>query len=210
MAFRTGSASQNLWVANNGNRGSAPGGTALRVSAAVSQDMGVGNPYMKMTYQKENKFSTNLVDEMGTTWAKNVELQPASTFEAVSGVEVVGLDDAANHTRFAMDLFLGFGYRTWEDITTGVYVPNVLDNGRTIPVTTGDYTSVRTGLIADYHVNENVRARTGPEFVFHTPFRPEHSYDVITKPAHFAMAWTFKIEGLVQGDKNADSTDEIE
>lgn len=206
VAFRTGSPSKNLWVAKNGKRGSAPGGTALRASGAVSQDLGTGNPWAKFDFVKENKFIADLVDENGDTWATGVTIQPASTMTVTGGVEIVSYDE--DDTRFAVDMFVGFGYRSWEDVSSGVYLPNVIDSGKTIPMTAGDQTFALAGIRADYHINEYVRARTGPDFRFHTPWVPEHAYDVVTRGAHIGVGWMFRIEGMAQA--NSSASEEIE
>ena len=56
-------------------------------------------------------------------------------------------------------------------------------------------------------MNENIRARTGPDFRFHTPFRPEHVYNVSTAPDHFGIGWIFRIEGMYQVETDADLAD---
>ena len=200
IAMRTGSQNKNLWVARDGSRGSAPGGTALKFAGAVSQDLGVGNPWAHTQYIKENGFTADLVDENGNTWAKKVDLQPASELEVRAGVAVMAFEEPAQQTEFAMDLWLGFGYRTWEDVSSGVYLPSVLDGGKQIAMTTGDYTYAMAGINADYQINEYVRARTGPDFRFHTPFTPEHAYEVVTGPRHIGIGWMFRIEGMLQAN----------
>lgn len=202
VGFRTGSPSKNLWVAKNGKRGAAPGGSALRVAGAASQDMGTGNPWARIELIKENKFTADLVDEDGTTWAKNATLKPASQLEFAAGVEVVAMEDKEDDQRAAVDFFLGFGYRTAEEVTSGVYLPNVIDAGRTIVVTAGDSTYTLAGIHVDYHINEHVRARTGPDFRFHTPISPEHVYAVDTRAAHIGVGWMFRIEGMVQANSS--------
>ena len=200
-AYRTGSKEKNLWVAKDGKRGAAPGGSALRLAGAASQDLGTGNPWASVNYIKENGFKADLVDESGTTWARNVQLQPASQVEVRAGVEVEALDDAEQQTRVAVDFWLGFGYNTWQDITSGVLLPNVLAGGREIAMTSSGYTYALGGISLDYQINEFVRARTGPDFRFHTPFFPEHAYNVVTSPDHLAVGWLLRIEGMYQIQK---------
>jgi len=196
-AFRTGSANRNLWTAPNGSRGSAPGGTALRLSGAVSTEMGIGNPYVSTVWVQENKVTVDLIDEGGITHAKGVELNPASTIQFRGGIEVIGYEEPTRGTRAAVDFFLGMGYRSWEDIASGVYLPDVLEGSKQIAVTAAEQVNVLAGIQVDYHVNDKVRARTGPDFRFHTPFRPEHVYDARTKPDHIGVGWMFRIEGAL-------------
>jgi len=197
MAFRTGSANRNLWTAPNGKRGSAPGGTAMRLAGAVSTEMGVGNPYVSTVWVKENRVTVDLTDEDGVTHAKGVELNPASSIQFRGGIEVIGYEEPTRGTRAAVDFFLGMGYRSWEDIASGVYLPDVLEGSKQIAVTSAEQVNVLAGIQVDYHVNDKVRARTGPDFRFHTPFRPEHVYDTQTKPDHIGIGWMFRIEGVL-------------
>jgi hypothetical protein len=209
-AFRTGSANNNIWIAkDNGKRGSAPGGSAIRLAGAASQDLGVGSPWMGVEFVKENALTVDVKDESGTTWAKNVELQPASTVEVRGGVEVEALDDLDQQTRVAVDFWLGFGYKSWQDVTSGVLLPNVQNGGREIAMTTSGYAYVISGISADYHINEYVRARTGPEFRFHTPYTPEHAYGVITSPDHIGVGWMLRIEGMLSLDKDDSASGEF-
>ena len=209
-AFRTGSASKNLWVAKDGKRGSAPGGSALRFALASSQDLGVGNPWFQLAYQRENPFTADLIDESGTVWATGVELQPASTVSARVGCEVMTSSDAELNSRYAVDFYLGFDYRTWEDVASGVYLPNVLDAGKKIAMTHGERIDARGGFAVDFQFNSHVRARTGPEVVVHTPILLEHSYDVMTRPANLGIAWSFTLEGLAQIQKGDPAPDTLE
>ncbi len=197
IAFRTGSSNRNLWTAPNGSRGAAPGGSALKLAGAVSTEMGIGNPYVSTTWVKENKVTVDLTDEDGVTHATDVELNPASTIDFRGGIEVIGYRDASRETRAAVDFFLGMGYRSWEDIASGVYLPDVLPGSRQIAVTASEQINMMAGINVDYHVNDKVRARTGPDFRFHTPFRPEHVYNTQTTPDHLGFGWVFKIEGVL-------------
>lgn len=198
LAFRTPSAGMNLWTASNGNRGTSPGGSAIKIQGAFSSDLGTGTPWLQVAWVKENKVTVDLVDEAGTTWATDVVLRPASTLDVLTGIEIVGVDHPDVGTRFAVDLFLGFGYRTWEDVGSGVYLPNVIGGSRQIPVTVGEQINARAGIAFDYHINENVRVRTGPDLRVHTPFRPEHVYaDVRTTPENIAVGWLLRVEGAL-------------
>jgi len=197
FAFRTGSSNRNLWTAPNGSRGSAPGGSAVRLTGAVSTEMGIGNPYVQTTYVKENKVTVDLTDEDGVTHAKGVDLSPASSVNFRGGIEVIGYDEPSTETRAAVDFFVGMGYRSWEDIGSGVYLPDVLPGSKRIAVTAGEHINVMTGINVDYHVNDKVRARVGPDFRFHTPFRPEHVYNAQTTPDHIGIGWVFRIEGVL-------------
>lgn len=196
-AVRTGSPKHNLWTAPDGKRGVSPGGTAIKLAGAFSADYGVGNPWLTATYVKENKVTVDIVDEDGTAWAEQLELQPASTFDTAMGIEVVGLEDEQAGQRFAVDVFLGVSYRTWEDVASGVYLPNVIGPARQIAVTSGEHLAGRAGFAFDVHFNRYVRARMGPDVRIRTPFRPEHVYAVRTVPENIGVGWVLRVDGVL-------------
>jgi hypothetical protein len=195
LGIRTPSAGRNLWVARNQARGSSPGGSAVRVSGAFSSDRGVGEPWITGAWVHENRVTVDVVDEGGTTWAKNLELKPADTFDLRSGISLRGYENAADGSALDVELWFGAGYRAWEDIASGLYLPNVLDSARAIPVTTGDSISAVSGLGLEYTVNEFVSLRTGAEFTYRTPYRLEHVYDVRTSPDTWQLGWFFTVQG---------------
>lgn len=195
-AFRTPSPNRNLWTAPNGTRGAAPGGTALRLVGAFSTDRGVAEPWLRGELVKENPVNVEVVDEEGVTWARELAVQPASTFDITGGVAVVGYSQSETSTEVAVDLFLGAQYRTWEDVASGVYLPNVLDGARSIPVTAGDSIAARTGFAVDLQVNEYIQVRSGLEFTYRTPFRLEHVYPVSTSADSWQIGWSFQFQGL--------------
>lgn len=197
LAFRPPSAGSNLWVAGpSGKRGASPGGSALKLIGAFSARRGAGNPYLRFAFIKENPVEVDLVDEAGVTHASGVELRPASHAEITGGAEIVGHDDLETGTRFAVDVFLGTGYRSWEDVASGVYLPNVLEGSRQIGVTTSDHLLAHAGLGFDYHINHHLHTRTGVRFGYTTPHRLEHVYDVHTTPESFQIGWFFELTGV--------------
>lgn len=195
-AIRTPSPNRNLWTAVNGKRGAAPGGVAFDVAGAFSTDRGVGNPWLRAELIRELKATVDFVDENGVTWARDVEVRPASTFELKFGVELLAAEDEATDARFSVDLWMGGDYRTWEDVSSGVYLPNVLDSARAIPVTTGDTIRALTGMALDYHVNTYVRMRTGVDVAFGTPYTLEHVYPVRTSADTWTIGWFFQFQGV--------------
>jgi len=196
VAFRTPSKQSNLWTATDGRRGVAPGGSALLLSGAFSSNLGVGSPYMKVAWQREGAVEVDVVDEDGKEWAKGLELRPASEVRLRGGIELLAYEEPDENSTFSFDLYLGGGYRSWEDIASGVYLPSVLGSSRQIPVTAGDNMLGLAGVGVDYHVNEYVRGRTGVEFRYRTPFRPEHAYDVTTSADTWEIGWNLTVQGV--------------
>ena len=196
VGFRPGSKTSNLWTAPKGKRGVAPGGSALRLAGAFSSDLGLASPYLSVDYQRESGVEVDIIDEAGTEWAKGLALKPASTVRTRGGVEITAYEDPDLGSTFAFDLYIGGGYRSWEDVASGVYLPSVLASSRQVPVTVGDHMTGLAGLGIDYHVSDNVRGRTGLEFRYHTPFRVEHVYDVRTSGNSWELGWTLTVQGL--------------
>ncbi len=194
--FRPGSKGRNLWTAgDNGNRGVAPGGSAFKLQGAFSSDRGSGQPYAQVTWIREGAATIDVTDEDGADWG-SLELQPASTLSLRGGIEIVAFEAAPDEppARFAVDLSVGAGYRSWEDVASGVYLPNVLDSGRQIPVTVGDQMMGTVGLGFDYHSGELIRGRTGATFTYVMPFQVEHVYDVRTSADTYTIGWSFTIQ----------------
>ncbi len=196
FAVRTPSPKRNLWSAPGGTRGVSPGGTAIRLAGAFSVDRGVGNPYLSTAWQRENAVKVDVTDEAGVAWAQALQLNPADEFRIRGGIEIVALDREDTSTRVAVDPSIGVGYRSWEDVASGVYLPNVLEGARAIPVTVGDQLLATVGLGLDLHLNESVRARTGLDFEYRTPFRVEHVYPVSTTPDTWQIGWSVKFQGV--------------
>ena len=169
--------------------------TALRLATAFSKDLGTGNPYMGFAYLSEGSVTVDLEDEEGIVHGSAVELRPASTLEATGGVEIVAWQDSSVGRRVAVDLSLTGGYRTWQDVGSGLLLPNVLDGSRGIPVTSGEVVYARAGLGADVHVTPELWTRTGLWAGWETPSRPEHVYNVTTSTETFTVGWFLTIEG---------------
>ncbi len=195
LGVRTPSAGRNLWVARNQARGSSPGGTAFRVAGAFSTDRGVGAPFLSASWVHESKVTLDVTDEAGTVWAKNLELSPADVVELRSGIALTGYENAALHSAFDVELWMGAQYRSWEDVASGLYLPNVLDSARSIPVTAGDSIAGLAGFGLEYGINEYVAVRTGAEFTYRTPYRLEHVYDVRTSADTWQLGWFFTVQG---------------
>ncbi|MCA9492298.1 MAG: hypothetical protein KC621_20335 [Myxococcales bacterium] len=195
-ALRPPSASRNLWTTVDAKRGTAPGGLGMRVGGAFSVDRGVGNPWVQAVYQSEGRVAVDVVDENGNQWATELAVKPASTLLTRFGVAIEGWEDPDLGAAFAVDLYLGGQYQTWQDVASGVYLPNVLEGGRSIPVTSGDSLAGIAGIALDAAVNEYVQIRAGSEFTYRTPYTLEHVYDVQTSADTWQIGWFFQVQGM--------------
>lgn len=198
--FRTPSKHRNLWTAPNGHRGVAPGGTAFRLGGAFSSARGVVEPWVRAMWTHENGVKVDVIDEAGVTWASDLPIKPASTFDMGLGMEVVGYDagpDAETPLRFAVGPSFTAGYRSWEDVASGVYLPNVLDGARAIPVTSGDTLTLRAALDVSLHAADLIRVSAGLGLDYAVPYRLEHVYDVRTSPGTLGIDGTIAVTGVI-------------
>lgn len=201
--LRTPSRGRNLWTAPNGRRGAATGSSAFRLAGAFSTERGVSSPWLRAEWVHESQVKVDVIDEAGVQWATDLPLRPASTFTTDIGVELLAFRDPDTGTETAIDLWLGAGYRSWEDIATGVYLPNVLDGARSIPVTTGDTVTARAGAAVNVHAGERVRVRGGLTLGYRVPYRLEHVYDVRTSGDTFELGWSLVFSGVGSLDGDA-------
>lgn len=198
VAFRTPSSGKTLWTAQDGARGAANGGSAWLLGAAFSTDHGVASPYLDFRLIREGRVTVDVVDEAGTTWATGLTFRPASRFDVTGGVEIVSSENAAAGHAMAFDLFTGFGYRSWADVPSGLFLPDVLEASREIVVTTGEHLVARAGLGIVLDVNPWVGLRVAGEFRYATPHRLEHVYGVRTSADSTEVGIQATFEGRVR------------
>lgn len=195
--FRTPNRKHVLW--NGGDkRGAAPGGWALGLGAAFSRDKGRANPYLDLDMVLELPTKVDVVDADGQTQATDLTVRAASKVDVTAGVELVSTEDREIGNRFAVDLFAGFGYRSWEDMPSGFLLPSVLEGSKEIAVTQSDHVLVRMGMGFDYHVNRWIGLRLGAEGRYYTPHQIENVYPVYTGPNTFEVAWNLALVGRVR------------
>ncbi len=182
FAFRTGNPNNSFWtLREDGTRGAAPGGAAAKIGAAFSSDNGSANPYFKATYITEGAFNLDEYrDADGTVYWEGVggRINPADRLDATGGVELIVAEDRKAGTRAAIDFYMGFGYRSWEDIPSGILLPSVLEDSKHIVVTHYDHIVGIGGLGFDAHFNQYVGMRVAFDSRYYTPHPLEHVYPV--------------------------------
>lgn len=192
VGFRPPS-NQNFWVADDdGKRGIAPGGAGWRLSAAFSTDRGVASPYLRASSTLESRVTVD-IPTLG-----EAEVDPASSLDLLGGVELVSSENDEKGTRFSFDLHAGFGYRSWADVPSGIFLPSVLDSSKTILVTQSEYLTGRAGLGAIVEMNQYVGFELGVEGQYQTPHRLEHPYAVRTSADTFAVAIMVGVDARIR------------
>lgn len=198
VAYRTGSKNV-LWTNTDGKRGAAMGGGAWRLGAAFSTTRGASSPYLAMNAVLEGKaVDFDIVDDNGTTWAQGLPVDPPSTIDIVGGTEILSAQNQDIGYRFVVDMYVGFGYVSWGDVPSGLYLPSVLDVSREIPVTTSEYLRVKGGLATTVDFNKYIGMRLGAEGQYYTPHRLEHPYAVRTGLDTFGVNVTAELEGRIR------------
>lgn len=198
VGYRTAS-KNHRWSYTDGKRGGALGSSAIKVQGAFSRMGGAAEPYVRARYIKESKVTTDLVDATGTVVASGIELHPASSIEILGGSEVIA-SKSENGNRTAADFQIGFRYHTWEDLPSGLLLPNVIDASKTIPVTRSERIQGIAGMGVNLVFSDIVRTTTGARFEYTLPHTLEHVYDVQTSPDTFAVSWYFTITGAIGAD----------
>lgn len=173
----------NLWaISDSGTRGAGPGSTAFRLHTAASTTMKWTEPYVAATLTRSGPAkNVALVDEDGNKLADNaVTVQPAHEIAMRAGLEIVPVVRQAVGSRFAIDVHGDFAYRSWQDIPSGIYLPDVLDASRAALATQGETSLASAGLSLNYRIFEWVQLDVGGDFGVIMPQSVEHFYDVQT------------------------------
>jgi len=177
---RTPNPNNTFWTASNRHRGAAPGGTALLLRGAWSQENEPADVYLVGRFLYEGSSTVDVTDDDGTTIASGVKVKPATEVDATAGVELIAGEDPALGERFAFDLFFGFGYRSYTEIPSGVLLPEVLELSRGEVVHGSAHVLGTGGLGLVYHLNRYFGARVAGTATYATPYRPEDVYPVRT------------------------------
>lgn len=169
-----------FWQVTDGERGAGPGGSGLRLHTAFSTTHYVSEPYVAFTWERNGAYTADLLAEDGSVLAPGVELEAADAITVRAGTELVAQEDEDTHSRFAVDLRLAWGYRTWQTVPSGVLLPSVLSTSRSIPVTEGEYTWVQPGIGFYYRMFQYMQLDVLADVAWIAPHRLEHPYPVLT------------------------------
>ncbi len=195
VGLRTPDRKNTFWSADGGTRGAAPGGVGWLLAAAFSTEFDHSSPYITARYQAESRTQLDVVDEDGVVWIDSAILKPANELDVTAGVELFGSGRPELGQRAGADLFFGFGYRSWQDVPSGLYLPEVLEASRSLVVTTSEYAIFRVGLALNVHFSEAARMRLGADVRLLTPHRLESAYDVRTGADTVALGLFATVRG---------------
>lgn len=177
LAART-RASQSFWDVVDGQRGANIGGAAYRISGAFSANNGTTRPFMNVDWTLETRRSVQ-VEVNNETF--ELQVKPGSRIWIKTGLEIPFKQvDTSEKVESYIEWNMGFGYRSWREYPSGIYLPNVLPSSQSISVTQTDALLGATGLFLGVRVPHYFQWRTGVQVLYETPHLIEDVYNVKT------------------------------
>jgi len=168
----------NFWsYGPRGKRGSGSGAPAFRFNAAVSSKHRIAEPYFKASLLRSGRIQMDVVDENGQTVASGMEFRPASSVDGVVGVQYT-VHEYGQGAMVAIDMHGSYGYGTWQDIPSGLYLPSVLDVSGAAPATMSEVTRVGVGGGVNWRFIEYLQLNVTGDVGVNSGGRVEHYYPV--------------------------------
>mgnify|MGYP000273885344 CR=1 FL=1 len=158
-------------------RGAGPGAPAFRFQGSVSSKHRWAEPYLVATLLRTGRITTDVVDADGQVVAQGLDLRPASRVDSVVGVEYT-LHEYGQGAMVALDMHGSFGYATWQDIPSGLYLPSVLDASSQLPATMSENTRLGVGGGVNWRFIEYLQLNVTGDVGINTGGRVEHYYPV--------------------------------
>lgn len=178
-ALRTGDSS-NLWTIAGESRGAGTGGTAFRLHSAFSTTFRSTQPWVSGTFVTEGKRTVDVYGDAGTLLASGIEVDPASTLELRTGVEVLAAENEAAGSQLSFDLHMGVAYGSWQTLPSGFYLPEVLDTSEGRAIQQAEQLEGGGGLAIYWRPMTYMQVDLYGDAAWHLPQRIEHPYPVYT------------------------------
>lgn len=169
----------NLWsYGPRGERGAGPGGAAFRLRGAFSTTHRSAQPYLVATWVRPTGIDMDVTDANDRVLASG-RFTPASEVELLAGAELT-VSEYQDGGRVNLDFRGRFGYRSWQDIPSGLYLPDVLDGTEGQTATEGEHAFLTGQVGVNWRIVHYLQWNTAGEFGFKTPRTVEHFYPVTT------------------------------
>ncbi len=162
-----------------GEHGAGPGGLGLRVRSAFSTTFNKAQPYVSFAFTAEDPSTITIADDQGHVLNKNVEIDPGDNVRTIAGVELTAGENAANGSRFAVDLHVVFDYTSSGNVPTGEYLPGVLVPDAGV-VQTAESLEAGGGLGLIWRPFQYMQLNLHGDVAGHVPQRIENGYSVYT------------------------------
>lgn len=206
VALRAPGGARSRWAArDNGVRGAAPGGAALRLGAAVSRPAGPATPFLQVRWTQELAATVPHVDEQGRDWSL-VRVRPPSTVHGTAGAEI-RVRGASTGLGLTVDGWLGGEYRTAGRVASGLLLPNVLDRTRTLPAIVDEQIAGRVGLGITVRAPVVGALRLGAHARWGTPYRIEHLYPVDTSLDTWGVGGSVRLSRVIDVERIVDQVE---
>lgn len=162
----------------DGGRGAGDGADAVHLRTAFSTLADTSRPYVEVQFDKALTVPTALRAADGSVLTQGAPVRPASTLNLRVGAELplVEREDLA----LSLDLRTRFGYRTWQDIPSGLYLADVLSASREVLVTQGEAIHAMGGIGLQVQRAGLLDVLVGGDFGAESPYRVEHPYAIRT------------------------------
>ena len=169
----------NLWTYGpRGTRGAGPGAPAFRLLTTVSTTKGDAEPYVRARWVRTSRINTDIVNAQDNVVATGLELRPESTFDLAVGTELEVSRYGEDGARVDLDFRGTLGYCTWQDIPSGIYLPDVLAASLGQVATQSERVTAAGQFGVNWRFHEYIQLNLAGEVGVHTPYRAEHFYPV--------------------------------
>lgn len=182
-----------FWTFNTDQqrRGAGPGASAFRLRTAASTTHRSSHPYIAADLIRAGRQTLDIVDEDGITLMSNVEIQPASSADITAGSELFVWVDDDTQSQISLDFNASFGYRSFQTLPSGQYMPSVLDASRTVLATQAEQTYIDLGFGINSRIYDYAQLNVGGEIGTVSPHRVEHLYATETAPG--SLSWQLHV-----------------
>ena len=188
-------AAKSFWDIENGKRGSNLGGAAYRISGAFSANNGSTRPYLSVDWIAETRRSAKVTVENET---RELQIRPGSQLWLKSGLEIPFKQvDTTETVEGYIEGTMGFGYRSWREVPSGIFLPDVLPESNGISVTQTAALLGSGGLYLGVRVPQFFQWRTGVEVLYETPHFVEDVYNVKTGRDSYTLQFHTQLSGTV-------------
>lgn len=173
-------------------RGAGPGASAFRLRTAASTTHRNTQPYIAADLIRTRAQELDIVDESGDTLISGAQVTPSSSADVSTGAEVFVWRDAETRSQISLDFRTSFGYRSFQTLPSGLYLPSVLDASRTVLSQMQEQTYLDLGFGVNSRIYDYAQLNVGAEVGTVSPHRIEHLYSIATAPG--SLAWQLHVE----------------
>ena len=169
----------NLWsYGPRETRGAGPGGAAFRLRGAFSTTHRSAQPYLVATWVRPTGIQMDVTDANNRIIAQG-RFTPASDLELLAGTELT-VSEYQDGGQVNLDFRGRFGYRSWQDIPSGLYLPDVLNGTAGQTATESEYAYLTGSVGVNWRMIHYLQLNVAGDFGFATPRTVEHFYPVTT------------------------------